>query len=80
MLFDRRFTPASKKPFDDGFAYRPTLPAAAANQSKRLESQITRTRQAFERLDRDERRVRTSAAQILMTILHYAAAQDDPAR
>jgi hypothetical protein len=67
------------KPGENKILDQPIRPAPAGNQYRKLEAQAARTRQAFERLEHSETKLKTSAIQILLAILRHAVSQDDPA-
>ncbi len=77
MLLDKRSL-ASTQHIENNIAEQTVLPSGAQEQYRTLERQAARSRQAFERLDRSETKLKTSAIQMLLAILHYAASQDDP--
>jgi len=79
MILGGRFTPAATGPGVNKIADFTELLPMPPIQRKDFEIQLAKTRQAFERLEANEIKVKTSATQILMAILHYAALQDNPA-
>ncbi len=77
MLLDKPSL-ASTQHIGNNIAKQAVPPSGAQEQYRTLERQAVRARQAFERLDRSETKLKTSAIQMLLAILRYAASQDDP--